>query len=137
MNFLRISHGNRKNGGLSLVIVIVLLVLYMAGVVEISSLHSSVHAQDVTELHSAANEDNACHQNVYHNKKDENCDHKSHIVSLKKCPLCQLTIQSFQIYTPGLSTGIFINVEELHFADDDTLSIAVGQLLPSRAPPTV
>lgn len=117
-------------------LLITLALIYLLGTVEVQSIHTFLHSsQDEVALHSEENESNACHQKVYHNKKEESCNHKSHIVALKKCPLCHLTIQSFQLFTPRLSTGIFVDVEELQFADDHIDSISAGQLLPARAPP--
>ncbi|MGE0586978.1 MAG: hypothetical protein AB7O48_00275 [Cyclobacteriaceae bacterium] len=134
MKEVKKTKGNYSLAGSLLLIT--LAFMYLLGTVEVQSIHTFLHnSQDEVALHSKENESNACHQKVYHNKKEESCSHKSHVVALKKCPLCQLTIQSLQLFTPSLSTGIFISVDELHFADEHIVSISAGQLLPARAPP--
>lgn len=115
-----------------------LAVLYFLGSIEIQSFHAWLHnSTNETELHSAANESNGCHQNVYHNKKEKSCEHKSHLVALKKCPLCQLTLQSLHLIVEKDQQKFPINKtrldgdHDLRWTSDNPLNDS------SRAPPTV
>ncbi|MEQ9592289.1 MAG: hypothetical protein RLN86_06800, partial [Cyclobacteriaceae bacterium] len=85
--------------------------------------------------HSEANETNACHQRVYHNKKEKECEHKSHVVSHKKCSLCQLSMQSFQLFVNRAASSFEIPTELLTGVSDALLTIDVQLYVPSRAPP--
>ncbi|HEY5690865.1 MAG TPA: hypothetical protein VIS49_05355 [Cyclobacteriaceae bacterium] len=99
MQFLNNNGKGKERGELGLFSVLFFLALYLIGTVELSSFHAVIHTTGSdSELHSLVNENNACHQSVYHNKKDESCEHKSHVVALKKCPLCHLSLQSFHLF---------------------------------------
>ena len=117
-------------------IVALLCLLYLLGNIEIQSLHSVVHnSKGETELHSAENELNGCHQSIYHNQKEKGCEHTSHLIAVKKCPLCQLTIQSLHLSTDEIRA-------EFPVCKNETLKNLIHnipqnshQLLSPRAPP--
>ena len=129
---LRISSRN----GASKVFILLLLSLYLVGSLEVGALHSLLHsAPNEVELHSEANETNACHQSVYHNKKEKECEHKSHVVSHKKCSLCQFSMQSFQLFVNREVCQFEIPSELLTGITDALHTISVRVYVPSRAPP--
>jgi len=136
VHFLRINNTKKGSGGLSFFIVAFLLILYLVGVVEISPIHSSIHSENDKELHSAPNEENACHQAVYHNRTEDSCKHKSHIVELKNCSLCHLTLQSQHLADVKPSDGWTISSPPSQGETQTTFVGDVLTLIPSRGPPT-
>lgn len=136
MNFLRPNNYKNNGNAFGLCTVLVLLGIYLGGTVEIDSFHAVLHnTPDSTSLHSEVNESNACHQSVYHNKKEKSCEHKSHIVSNKKCALCHLSIQSFHLHN---SKSIADNSIEAGLQPGEVRSYFVGEVsvhLTPRAPP--
>lgn len=116
--------------------VVLLLVIYLVGTVEINSVHAIFHQTDnQSELHSAVNESNGCHQWVYHNNKNQDCEHKAHLVANKNCPLCHLSLQSFHYACIKPADYFSISIE---LPNGDVYAAAIGEifsLLPGRAPP--
>ncbi len=136
MRFRRITHGKRNKNGLALYTVLFLLVIYLIGTVEINSIHVILHQTDSQrELHSAANESNGCHQWVYHNNKNQGCEHKAHLVANKKCPLCHLSLQSFHYASIKPADYFFISIELPHGALGADVIGEASSFLPCRAPP--
>lgn len=88
-----------KTKGLSLLAALVLLFIYLIGTVEVSSIHQLFHNPvDKQVLHSEVNEQNSCHQVLYHHAKGKRCEHPTHISAFKRCSFCQLSIQSFHLF---------------------------------------
>ena len=83
-----------KRGSLMTYLSIPFLLLYLAGTVQFDSLHSLFHFEEAAVLHSAQQEENSCHNAIYHQQKDNVCHHQSHITPLKKCPLCHAVVYS-------------------------------------------
>lgn len=138
MHFLRITQNKQIKSGLSATAILLLLVIYLAGTVEISSFHAILHnAQDARELHSAVNETNSCHQSIYHNKKDKSCEHKSHIIANKSCDLCQLFLESFHFASTKPADFFVISLESQQFETSSLLTSATLSYLTPRAPPHV
>ncbi len=133
MKGIKKSGGPRNSRGVTLA-VLFLAALYLLGNVEIQSFHSFFHADEVA-LHSAINESNGCHQSVYHNKAKESCDHNAHVVELKKCPLCQLTLQSFQLFVNKSQSEFSVNPGSLAGVTNESSEEFLSTLIPSRAPP--
>lgn len=136
MQFLRPNNHKKNGSAFSLYTVLLLLVIYLIGTVEIDSFHAVLHNTPAeTSLHSAVNESNACHQTVYHNKKERNCEHKSHLIANKKCALCHLTLQSFHLLCSKTISG---NSIDSGLLIGDVHACLVGEvsiLLTPRAPP--
>jgi hypothetical protein len=89
---------SRYRSAWSAVVSFALVVVYIAGAVQNSTVHEIIHAEAV-ELHSDLNERDACHQAVYHHS-NEDCGHKLHISSSDKCSMCHLVFYSEQVI-PG------------------------------------
>src|SRR5687768_6400349 len=66
-----------------------LLLLYLAGNVQVESFHKVFHSFEQA-LHSSDQEKDPCHRAIYHDSKQEGCDHKTHVTAIKKCPLCHI-----------------------------------------------
>jgi hypothetical protein len=75
-----------KSGSL---LTLVLLLVYAASSLRLDSIHQLLHAEDITELHSAEKESDPCHKNIYHQQKETGCEHKSHITENTKCSFCE------------------------------------------------
>jgi len=136
MGVLTKSKGKMINQ-IRVLVIAILALIYLLGTIEIQSVHSILHnTVDEVELHSAANELNSCHQSVYHNQKEKNCEHKSHFVEVKKCLLCQLTMQSFHLIVLK-NPVLFPLVTKVSEGGDYVLPLMDLQcLLTSRAPPS-
>jgi hypothetical protein len=138
VRFLRITHNNRDKSGFAACTVLFLLVIYLVGTVELSSFHALLHnTQNQKELHSAVNESSGCHQSVYHNKKDQGCEHKSHIVANKKCDLCHLSLESFHFASIRPADYFTISLELPSCEIEAAIVGGTFSHLPSRAPPIV
>ena len=81
---------------------LLLLVLYSAAALKINSFHRLFHSAEAAELHSPEQENDPCHQSIYHQQRDSGCEHKSHISENEKCPLCE--------YNPSSDSFVFNTV---------------------------
>lgn len=114
---------------------LLLLFLYLAGSVQVDSLHHLIHPDDLITLHSPEQERDTCHQSIYHAGLNHGCEHKSHLSEFKKCSVCDYAAHSFHLFTISkidLSTpdeGVF----EDHYKHSEVDKVSVHQ--PSRAPP--
>lgn len=72
-----------------------LIAVYLADAFQNSTVHEFVHGESI-ELHSEKNEQDACHQAIYHHSNEE-CGHKLHISSSDKCSMCHLVFHSEQV----------------------------------------
>ncbi|MBX2911657.1 MAG: hypothetical protein M9954_09490 [Cyclobacteriaceae bacterium] len=131
------SHNKRDKNSVVLYPVLLLLVIYLTGTVEVNSFHALLHPpENQKELHTMANEANGCHQWVYHNNGKPGCGHKAHLVANKKCPLCHLTLQSFHYASIKPADCFFISIA-LPFGEwDADVAGRTTTHLPCRAPPT-
>src|SRR5688572_17696060 len=78
-----------KNQPLRIFSALLLLLLYLAGNVQVESFHKVFHSFEQA-LHSPDQEKDPCHRAIYHDSKQEACDHKTHVTAIKKCPLCHI-----------------------------------------------
>lgn len=114
--------------------VILLLILYFAGNVQVETFHQFFHSLEKA-LHSAEQEKDPCHRAIYHEAKNEGCDHKTHVTAVKKCPLCHVLPLNEQNISAGRS---FESIPLLPLGNKHFLSFQVAEAflaLPSRAPP--
>lgn len=136
MKRIKTSHVNVKPKGLNLVAVLVLLCVYLIGTVEVSSLHQLFHDPvDKEVLHSEINEQNSCHQILYHNAQEKSCEHPTHIAAAKKCSWCQLSIQSFHLFDTKSIVELDFSVEARLALTDSFQAGKPSLLLAPRAPP--
>ena len=68
---------------------LLLLLLYLTGNVQVESFHKVFHSFEQA-LHSSDEEKDPCHRAIYHDSKQQGCDHKTHVTAVKKCPLCHI-----------------------------------------------
>ena len=113
---------------------LLLLLLYLAGNVQVESFHRVFHSFEKA-LHSSEQEKDPCHRAIYHETKKEGCDHKIHVTAIKNCPLCHVipfTDQLANVRQCFLSAELsasFNVVSQLFLWSDSFYN------LPSRAPP--
>lgn len=132
-------HRIKKNGIISKLglaaLPLLFLFLYLAGTVQVDSLHDLVHPEDFVTLHSPEQERDTCHQSIYHSGLNHGCEHKSHVSEFNKCSVCDYAAHSFHLFTISkidLSTpdeGVF----EDQYKHSEADKVSVHQ--PSRAPP--
>jgi len=114
--------------------VTLLLLLYVAGNVQVETFHAFFHSLEKA-AHSSEQERDPCHRAIYHDSKTEGCDHKTHLTAVKKCPLCHIVPLKGQ-HIAASNSFEFIELDNvfnnllLSFRVADTF---VG--LPARAPP--
>jgi hypothetical protein len=129
---------SRKGPGIKVltsISAITLLLLYVAGTVEIDSLHSYVHPEKADFRNPAAQEKDPCHLAIYHNVHDNGCHHKTHLVVSYKCPFCQISLHTEHV------VGDRISYESVIFERRTNKSLTNLFILPpasersSRAPP--
>lgn len=136
MSLNKPSSTNNRKKGLQLFFLLILLCVYALGTLEISSLHTFFHdATDQEVLHSEINEGNSCHQSLYHNARDKSCEHPVHIAALKKCSVCQLSIQSFHLFDKKSSLEFDFNAEIDNEVIQAQIMCEVFSPLSPRAPP--
>jgi len=135
MQFLRSCKRKNSSRGLAIVASVSLLALYLSGTLEANLFHTALHAPEEASLHSEANESNGCHQSIYHNQAAKSCEHKSHIVFSKKCPLCHLSFQTFHLHNSNTQSEFNISSQELSGDGNAQIFGHSVTLLPSRAPP--
>ena len=114
--------------------VTLLLLLYVAGNVQVETFHQFFHSLEKA-LHSTEQEKDPCHRAVYHDSKKEGCNHKTHITAVKKCPLCHVVPLSATHIATNNSFA-FIGLPTIF--NDLSLSFHVAGTfisLPARAPP--
>jgi hypothetical protein len=114
--------------------ILLLLFLYTAGNVQLESFHSVFHSLEKA-LHSAEQEKDPCHRAIYHDAKDEGCDHKTHVTAVKECPLCHVVPFNDQLLT---SDNTFESISFPDLLSSNYAAILVANSadnLPARAPP--
>ena len=126
-----------QNGAISAVrtiSVLLLLLVYFVGSVQIESIHSIFHDFEVA-LHSSEQEEDPCHRAIYHDAVDDACDHTTHITAVKKCPLCHVVPFSDQHLTDQNSFEFF-GTWDTYFSGffQSEFKSAIAYL-PARAPP--
>lgn len=111
-----------------------LLLLYIAGNVQIESIHQVFHSLE-TALHSTDQEKDPCHRAIYHEATDDGCDHSTHFTGVKNCPLCHVVPVNESLLVDSSILGLFVPTSVF---DEPATSIFVGGItdyLPARAPP--
>lgn len=136
MSIQKVKWDNRAQRRLKTFAGILLLGLYLTGNVQVESFHQFFHSLEKA-LHSSEQEKDPCHRAIYHEAKNEGCNHKTHVTAVKNCPLCHVVPfndQHFAIGQSPLSAELFCSffilcIESIH---SDILYD-----LPARAPPFV
>lgn len=111
-----------------------LLFLYVLGNVQVESFHQVFHSLEKA-LHSSEQEKDPCHRAIYHDEKENGCDHDTHLTAVKTCPMCHVVPfndQYFIVATSRVSPVISDTVAE-HFVSGEQIIFSLS--LPSRAPP--
>ncbi len=135
MNNFKTGRISNQAKSVQLLAVLVLLSVYLAGALELSTLHTLFHDPVAEQnLHSEINEKNSCHQVLYHNAK-ESCEHPTHFTAVKKCAFCQLSIQSYHLFDANSTQQLaFYSRTELAFTHAPISGEPCFHLAP-RAPP--
>jgi hypothetical protein len=116
--------------------VLVLLVLYIAGNNQFETIHQVLHSHRMVE-HTEAQENNPCHQRIFHAAKDKGCEHKVHLTDNKDCPLSHVVTHGDQLVSEQKfdNAKIFPTIPSTFV--DCSIELALQTILPSRAPPLV
>ena len=113
---------------------LMLLLLYLAGNVQVESFHQIFHSFEQA-LHSSDQEKDPCHRSIYHDAEQEGCDHKTHVTAVKKCPLCHIVPLNEKHTSVNHSFEFFSSPSDFKIF---SFSIPVAELsgnLSARAPP--
>jgi len=113
---------------------VLLAAAYIIGNSPGEALHKLFHNQE-TVVHTVDQEKDSCHRTIYHQEKEDGCEHKSHLSKVDKCNLCHALSHIDQIAISD-STCEFIStdVEVVGKIISHHLSLADTNL-PARAPP--
>lgn len=104
---MRISRHLRNSPHLLRSLMGTLIVLYLAGSLQLDSLHRLLHQHDEKSVHTEELEQNACHRTVFHQATQNACDHPTHISENKKCPWCFGSVQYETIPQSGVDSFDF------------------------------
>ena len=113
---------------------LLLLLLYLTGNVQVESFHKAFHTFEQV-LHSSDEEKDPCHRAIYHDSKQKGCDHKTHVTTVKKCPLCHIVPMNDKHIAVGHSFESFFSpsgFDEVLFSFTTT---EISGSLSARAPP--
>lgn len=130
----RSKQASGKIAGVQSLGVLLLLLIYSAGSIELQSIHYLLH--DHAAVHSSEAEKDPCHRAIYHHEKD-GCHHASHVSQSKKCPLCQFSFHADQWVSAEGSA------QPVHFTKASKKNIALSLIASSpaqqssRAPPAL
>jgi hypothetical protein len=117
--------------------IVLLVLLYLIGSVQLESFHSLLHASEETALHSSDKELDPCHISIYHQERDGACAHKTHVSGKHTCPLCHGIFHTDHLL---LSTCIQSDIAADSFAragNQLSKAKAISLTLPARAPPVL
>lgn len=114
---------------------LLLLLIYFTGSVQVESLHNVFHSFEKA-LHSSEQEEDPCHRAIYHDAKEDACDHKTHVTAIKKCPLCHVVPFSDQQLVVENTFGASLPFGKYSPSDIKSEVKTTISLLPARAPPT-
>jgi hypothetical protein len=115
--------------------VVLLLLLYAAGVLQVESLHALFHDHQQAKLHTSAQENDLCHRAIYHGEKENDCGHKTHVKKSDRCSLCAMFCSGAHVYAEISLVRIFVHATDYFFDNDFFTQISSGHQKPSRAPP--
>jgi len=115
----------------------VLLFLYITGAISTDLVHQIIHSHSDVALHSALNEKNPCHKDIYHREKDNGCKHTAHLIKVEKCKHCHILFHADQVTLSATSSKITFHdfVVLTNFMSVTLSGINLQQSL--RGPPTI
>ncbi len=118
-------------------VAVLLAVVYFAGALQLSRVHSLLHSHDAVVTHSHEQEEDPCHRFIYHNDNTGGCHHDSHIVANEKCATCDLAFQT-GVATLPVSASLEPAIHSNEFLSVITSFVNLAlSLSSSRAPPMV
>jgi len=113
-----------------------LFVLYTLGSTQLGFVHQLFHPGELTATHTAVQEKNPCHRNLYHGERS-GCNHEYHLAKLTVCNFCHTFIPADQIvFSTDGPEFIHLNEREFIVGYSFVLDPANSQLL-ARGPPLV
>jgi hypothetical protein len=113
---------------------LVLLLLYLVGNVQLESFHKVFHSFEQA-LHSSDQEKDPCHRAIYHDSRQEGCDHKTHVTAVKKCPLCHITPLNEKHIAVTHAVEYFSSSQVFETVSLSISILEVAGNLSARAPP--
>lgn len=116
---------------------VAMLIVYGFGSFPGDSLHAIVHAREVAELHSIEQENDACHQSLFHADATRGCEHKTHLVIGGKCAFTQIGHQPSHVAAYQQPAQQFEATGSTPEAAAFCVVSAFAGFFSSRAPPAV
>ena len=113
---------------------LLLLLLYLTGNVQLESFHKVFHSFEQA-LHSSDEEKDPCHRVIYHDSKQEDCDHKTHVTAVKKCPLCHIVSLNEKHLAVSHTFESFSSLSHFNEFPISVQIIEISGSLSARAPP--
>jgi hypothetical protein len=115
---------------------VLLLILYVVGNNQLETIHQLLHAHRIVQ-HSQEQENNPCHQRIFHESNAKGCEHKAHLTDNKDCPLSHVVNHNDQLVTDQKLPAIYPFLTTKTRFVDKSVEFTFLVTLPSRAPPLV
>ena len=123
-----------KNQPMRIFSALLLLFLYFAGNVQVESFHKAFHTFEQV-LHSSDQEKDPCHRAIYHDSRQQGCDHKTHVTAVKKCPLCHIVPMNEKHIAVSHSFETFFSPSDFKEVSFLFSVTEISGALSARAPP--
>jgi hypothetical protein len=117
--------------------VILLLVLYLGGMVEVSVLHRLLHAHKDISKHLVEDEEDPCHRKIFHDDNVNGCEHNTHVTSTAKCQECQQFVSPVHIALSIPAVKALTLSDTYYYATEISTATFLSFPRPSRAPPAL
>jgi len=111
-----------------------LFVLYGIGSTQTGYLHQLFHPEEVTAVHTIAQEQDPCHRSLYHGV-DTGCRHEFHLAKMQSCGLFHTLVHADQILfeSSTLTSHGACLAPEISIREGIASIIAISRL--TRGPP--
>jgi hypothetical protein len=131
------SHISTKKSRSLKLIAALLLLLYVAAIIQPHGFHELLHEQTTARIHTPELEADPCHQKLFHHSQKEGCQHQFHFTSVKKCSLCHTATITAHALTVSTLSQAPASVDDYPAPGVAEEPVSLTFLLPSRAPPIV
>ncbi len=74
-----------------------MLAVYATGAIGVDFFHHSLHDHAGQVVHTEEAETDPCHLSIYHQDREDGCEHKAHITKADKCKYSHVVFQSNQL----------------------------------------
>jgi hypothetical protein len=110
--------------------------LYIFSLLTTELIHPVLHQHHNHSLHSAADEKDPCHREIYHGEKEDATQHHQHLTPVnEKCGLCDIILHNEHLQADYYHILKPAGTKQAVKIFTDTLSIGFLSLYQARGPP--